>query len=82
MTNAGNNARLAITSLLAERGPGKTICPSEAARRLAGDGGNWRDLMPLINEAADALADSGAIRISWKGRELDRRSGPYRIGPS
>ncbi|MFW5634767.1 MAG: DUF3253 domain-containing protein, partial [Erythrobacter sp.] len=33
-------AEQAILALLEERGPGRTICPSEAARRLAGPQGD------------------------------------------
>jgi hypothetical protein len=34
-----------IMELCQERGQGKTICPSEAARRVAGESGDWRALM-------------------------------------
>jgi hypothetical protein len=73
-----NEARAAILSLLAARAPDATICPSEAARRLA-DAGDWRDAMPAVHAAVDALAADGLIVLSWKGRGMEQRSGPYRI---
>ncbi|WP_232305255.1 DUF3253 domain-containing protein [Erythrobacter dokdonensis] len=72
-------AEEAILTLLAERARGTTICPSEAARRLAGPHGNWRGQMDLIHAAADRLLESGAIALSWKGAPIQKRRGPYRI---
>ena len=73
------DAQTAIRELLEQRGNGKTICPSEAARVLAGSGGDWRDLMPRVHEAVDALLGEGEIALSWKGEMLGERQGPYRI---
>ena len=42
--------RDAILRLADERGPSKTICPSDAARAIGGD--EWRDLMPDERETA------------------------------
>lgn len=69
----------AILTLLAERAPGATICPSEAARRLAGREGDWRAAMEAVHAATDALVDAGAITLSWKGETNEKRRGPYRI---
>lgn len=69
----------AILALLAERAEGATICPSEAARRFAGPGGDWRAEMEAVHAAADALLEAGAIRLSWKGEAKEKRRGPYRI---
>jgi hypothetical protein len=74
----------AILTLLAERAPDATICPSEAARRLAGSEGDWRAQMEAVHRAADVLAEAGAIALSWKGAPLShtpmqKRRGPYRI---
>mgnify|MGYP002780238135 CR=1 FL=1 len=69
----------AILTLLAERAGGATICPSEAARRLAGPGGDWRAAMPQVHAAVDTLLARRAIILSWKGRALPQRRGPYRI---
>jgi hypothetical protein len=74
-------AERAILSLLAIRVPGATICPSEAARALAGKntGDEWRKAMPVIHEAVDRLVHIGTVRLSWKGKPLEVRTGPYRI---
>lgn len=71
----------ALLALADERAPGRTACPSEAARRLAGDDGDWRVLMPAVHEAAVALAASGDIELTAKGRVLPaaRPKGAYRI---
>jgi hypothetical protein len=81
-----DDARGAVLTLLAARAPFATICPSEVARSLASASGadtgalDWRDMMPLVHAAVDQLVDQGGIRLSWKGRTLAVRSGPYRIG--
>lgn len=74
-------ANAAVLTLVAERAPNTTICPSEVARKLAcDDGADWRLAMPLFHEAVDQLFDQKIIRLSWKGKLLPARSGPYRIG--
>ena len=78
--NVGD-AEAAVLALLAERQYGATICPSESARRIASDEkAEWREAMPLVHTAVDHLLDQKAIRLSWKGKALPARSGPYRIG--
>ena len=77
-------ASAAVLTLLAERAPGATICPSEVARKIAAeapanDEADWRAMMPLVHDAVDHLADQEKIRLSWKGTALAARSGPYRI---
>ena len=69
-----------IEKLLHERGQGKTICPSEVARDLAGADGDWRARMEEVHAAVDGLAGEARIALSWKGEPLPRRDGPYRIG--
>ena len=69
-----------IAAMLVQRGPGKTVCPSEVARALAGPGGDWRAHMDEVHHAVDELAATGRIVLSWKGAALPRRDGPYRIG--
>ena len=71
----------ALLALAAERAPDRTACPSEAARRLAGDDGDWRALMPAVHEAAVALAASGHIELIARGRVLpaDKPRGAYRV---
>ena len=69
----------AIRELLDRRESGKTICPSEAARLLAGPTGDWRTEMERVHEASDALLEAGEVRLSWKGQDMKKRRGPYRI---
>ncbi|USU07048.1 DUF3253 domain-containing protein [Sphingomonadaceae bacterium OTU29MARTA1] len=72
-----DDPRAVTLSLLACRASGATICPSEVARVIAPD---WRGAMPAVHAAIDALVGEGLVRLSWKGRSLATRSGPYRIG--
>ena len=79
------DASMMVFALLADRAHGATICPSEVARQLAGascadKAESWRGAMPLVHEAVDRLVGQGRVRLSWKGRALKARSGPYRIG--
>ncbi|MEL6528739.1 MAG: DUF3253 domain-containing protein [Pseudomonadota bacterium] len=71
--------KAAIIELLDQRGVGKTACPSEVARRLAGPNGNWRELVDDVHSAVDCLVEAGLITLSWKGKRMDWRRGPYRI---
>ncbi|WP_017664965.1 DUF3253 domain-containing protein [Porphyrobacter sp. AAP82] len=69
----------AILALLAERAEGATICPSEAARLIAGPGDDWRAGMAAVHAATDSLLAQGSIALSWKGEAKQKRRGPYRI---
>jgi hypothetical protein len=71
-----------VIELASERAPGKTICPSEVARSLAGDDGDFRPLMPHVREAAATLADRGELVVTQKGEPVDARTakGPLRLG--
>ena len=72
--------RATILELARERGPAKTICPSDAARAIGGDG--WRDLMDDAREVARELARAGEVEITQKGESIDPDSqwrGPIRI---
>lgn len=84
MTTAALGASGATLALLANRGAGTTICPSEVARVLgaAADAGaeEWRTMMPAVHAAVDHLVAEGRVRLSWKGQALASRNGPYRIG--
>ncbi len=71
--------REAIVQLVTKRGLDKTICPSEAARLLAGDGGDWRSRMNDVHEAVQVLVEEGAVKLSWKGQTRLTAQGPYRI---
>ncbi len=78
----GERIEQAIMELCLERGQGKTICPSEAARRLAVEGGDWHDLMGPVRQAAVRLANDGRISIYRKGRPIasDGMRGVIRLG--
>jgi hypothetical protein len=76
-----DQAREVILELLRDRGPDKTICPSEAARSLAGDQ-DFRPYMERVREAADRLARAGRVEVTQKGRRVSvpEARGPIRIG--
>ncbi len=69
----------AIVFLLDQRARGATVCPSEAARRVAGD--DWRDWMERTRRAARRLVARGEIVITQGGRVVDpsRARGPIRL---
>ena len=69
-----------ILRLVNERGVGKTICPSDAARAERGE--EWRTLMKPIRAVAINLAKSGQITIYRKGKPVDPESfkGVIRLG--
>jgi hypothetical protein len=71
--------RATILDLLARRDPGKTICPSDAARGLAGE--RFRPLMALVRDVAAELADEGRIEVTQRGQPVDPRGtrGPIRL---
>jgi hypothetical protein len=73
------DAHDALAALLAVRAPGATICPSEVARAIA-VADDWRRAMPAVHDAVDELVAKGKITLSWKGKPMTRRAGPYRIG--
>ena len=68
----------AILDLLAARGPGKSICPSEAARAYAAGRARpsdppdlWRRYLPAARQQALHLARQGRIDILRKGKPVD-----------
>ena len=72
--------RKAILQLTRDRGPSKTICPSDAARAVGGD--EWRAVMDTARDAARALARDGEVEITQKAEVLDTDGqwrGPVRI---
>lgn len=72
-----------MRELVAARGPGKTICPSEVARAVAGpDEKNWSRLMQPVRRVAVRLAKAGEATITRKGKPADPDDfkGVYRIG--
>jgi hypothetical protein len=71
-----------ILHLLARRGAGKTICPSEAARAVGGeDKAAWQPLMEPARAAARRLVADGKIVITQGGRVVDgdTAKGPIRL---
>lgn len=68
-----------IAAMLHERGAGKTLCPSEVARALAGPDGDWRGRMAEVHAGVDRMLTVGSVALSWQGASLAQRSGPYRI---
>ena len=74
----------AILELLAERGVGKTICPSDAAKRVGGTDSRrgWEGLMQPTREAARRLVKKGKIVVMQNGRVVDaeRAKGALRLG--
>jgi hypothetical protein len=67
-----------ILELLAQRGPGKTICPSEIAR--AASKHDWRSLMEPVREAGRRLVARGLVDVTQGGKIVDAASarGPIR----
>ena len=69
-----------IVTMVRERGPSKSICPSDAARAVGGD--DWRDLMDDARAAARDLARDGEVEITQGGDVVDPDAtwrGPIRI---
>jgi hypothetical protein len=65
-------AEAVILALVAQRGPEKSICPTEAARALAGHPADesWRRHLSPIRLAAARLATAGRIEILRKGKPV------------
>ena len=80
MSERRSEAERAILDLLARRDPGKTICPSDAARAMGGEDA-FRPLMPVVRDAARALVAEGRIEVTQKGEpvDLDSARGAIRL---
>lgn len=61
---SANEIEATILALTAQRGPAKSICPSEVARLLRPD---WQPLLSEVRRAACRLAVAGRIEILRKG---------------
>lgn len=76
----------AILALCAERGPEKTICPTDAAKAFAQSRGEdelgWRNWLAHVRSAAVGLARQGRLVIYRKGKPVDPDDfrGVYRLG--
>lgn len=74
--------RACVIDLLADRGAGRSICPSEVARALAASfDGQWQDLMRPVRAVAIELAESGVIEATQHESVVDLREvrGPVRL---
>jgi len=71
--------RAMILELLERREPGKTICPSDAARALAGK--DFRPLMGTARAAAAELVADGEIEVTQRGEvvDIEQARGPIRL---
>ena len=71
-----------VLELLADRGAGRSICPSEAARLLAMRIDHpWQDLMRPVRTVAAKMVDSGLLEALQDGALVDIREvrGPIRL---
>lgn len=71
-----------LLRLVAERGAGRTVDPTEAARMLGGDHPDgWGPLMQPIRRVAVRLAGEGRLVITRKGKPVDPADfkGVYRL---
>ncbi len=71
---------VAILELLAARSRSSSICPSEAARLVAGDG-DWRALMEPARRAGRRLVAAGRVQFTQGGHVVDTSTakGPVRL---
>ncbi len=74
-----DRVRAAILRLTKDRGPDKSICPTEAARAVDDD--NWRRYLPHVRATAVGMARLGEVVIKRKGKVVDPNDfkGVYRI---
>jgi hypothetical protein len=82
MSETDRRLETAILSMIAERGPEKSICPSDAAVAVAGKAGDqWGALMPSVRRIAVRLAEEGKLVILRKGKVADPQDfrGVYRL---
>ncbi|WP_309101902.1 DUF3253 domain-containing protein [Microbacterium sp.] len=78
-------SRAAIHALVRKRSE-SSICPSDVARIVGGEGESWRRRMPDVRRVAADMAREGEVVITQKGKvvDLDEARGPVRIsrGPA
>lgn len=63
-----------ILQLLEDRGAGKSICPSEAARRmaeLAGHPERWRAWLKRTRATGLSMAKRGGLAVLQRGERID-----------
>ncbi len=77
-----------LLDLARERGPEKSFCPSEAARRLVEQdpelGSDWRGWMEPTRQAAQELEQQGLLDFLQKGQRIQAWGyrGPIRLRAS
>lgn len=72
-----HRVRAAVAALLRHR-DGKTICPSDVARVVGGQG--WRSRMDAVRAVVWTMADEGLVQVLQKGEPVGRDArGPVRI---
>ncbi len=59
----------ALLQLAAERGPEKSLCPTDVARAVSAE--NWRPLLGAVRKVAADLARQGKIEILRKGKPIN-----------
>ncbi|RYE34901.1 MAG: DUF3253 domain-containing protein [Hyphomicrobiales bacterium] len=82
MTDRETELEQTMLRLVAERGRGKTVCPSEAARAVGGKASEeWGPLMQPARRVAVRLMKEGRLVITRKGRPVDPDDfrGVYRL---
>ncbi len=74
--------RECMVELLAQRGPGRSVCPSEVAHLLGTRlDWRWQDLMRPVRTVAAALVESGQLEAIQHETVVDIRDvrGPIRL---
>lgn len=82
MNDPSEAIETAILTLLTERGPGRSLDPTEAARAVGGDHPDgWGPLMQPLRRVAVRLMKEGKLVITRKGRAVDPDDfrGVYRL---
>ena len=59
----------ALLHLATERGPEKSLCPTDVARAVSAE--NWRPLLGAVRKVAADLARQGKIEILRKGKPIN-----------
>jgi hypothetical protein len=59
----------AMLRIAAERGPEKSLCPTDVARAVSTE--NWRPLLGPVRKVAADLARQGKIEILRKGKPIN-----------
>jgi hypothetical protein len=68
-----------LIELLERLAPNASLCPSEVARKAAGE--TWRSQMEAVRRAGRRLAAQGLVEFTQRGRRVDPPTarGPVRI---